>query len=73
MRTLMLVSLLSLTACGAGFSDPPTALCPTLYRYSEAFQLRAAEEIESLGEGSATEVLVTDYGAVRAEIRACRK
>lgn len=77
----MLSSLILLTACATGTSS--SAVQPTLYGYTDAFQKKAAEELESMPPAcrrnvsntsacSAVGTLVQDYGVVRAEIRAIK-
>lgn len=68
MRTLSLVIVPLLTACGTVTSNP---VCPTLYSYSLQQREQAALTLEALDDGHALTTMMTDYGAVRAEIRAC--
>jgi hypothetical protein len=55
------------TGCATATSEPVT---PTLYEYTAEEQAQAADELDTLGPGSMLGRMITDYGAVRAEIRA---
>lgn len=59
-----------LGGCGMGSSDVRPAMCGWLAEYPPAFQARAADELDRLGEGTALGVLIDDYGELRARIRA---
>lgn len=78
---VMLSGMMLLSACETGSSS---AVTPTLYSYTPAFQAQAAEELESLPPACRRNVsdtsscsplatLVQDYGVVRAEMRAIRE
>lgn len=77
----MLSGMMLLSACETGSSS---AVTPTLYSYTPAFQAQAAEELDALPPACLRNVsdtsscsplatLVQDYGIVRAEIRAIRE
>lgn len=70
-RILLLIATAFLTACAQGDFEN-SAGCPTLYPYSDEVQGRAAEELASLPAGSVLGDMISDYGVVRNEIRACR-
>lgn len=78
---VMLSGMMLLTSCETGSSS---AVTPTLYEYTSAFQAQAAEELDALPPACRRNVsdtsscsplatLVQDYGVVRAEIRAIRE
>ncbi|SIT16643.1 hypothetical protein SAMN05421759_12430 [Roseivivax lentus] len=56
----------------AGFEQGGTAACPPVVEYSRAFQVRAAEELELLPNGSAVVEMVGDYAVLRDQVRNCR-
>lgn len=70
----LLLLLLGLpTACTPAPSEtvaPPA--CPTLKVYSSAQQAEAAGELEALPAGAELRPMMDDYGALRAQVRACR-
>jgi len=72
MRSLVLISQMWLTSCGTDASRSVTVVCPMIVEYTPAFQMRAADEVQKLPEGSAVLTLVEDYGQLRDRIRACR-
>lgn len=51
--------------------DGRLATCPPVVKYSRAFLARAAEELELLPDGSATAEMLSDYGVMRDQARAC--
>jgi hypothetical protein len=59
-----------LTSCATG--NYSVVVCPSIVEYTEAFQMRAASEIEMLAEGSAVLVLIQDYSQLRDRVRACK-
>ncbi len=60
--------MMLLTGCAGGISS--NAL-PPLVKYDDEFQAKAAEEIDSLGDGFPhVKILIVDYGKVRDQIRA---
>lgn len=70
-RSLLIVlAMVSLTACATGNSD--TATCAAVVEYDKAMQEAAAAALEALPEGSPLTPLMGDYAALRAELRACR-
>lgn len=69
MPFLVLMPAMWLTSCATVGSE--IVVCPPITEYTEAFQMRAADEIERLADGSAILVLIQDYGQLRDRIRAC--
>lgn len=67
MLMLGLMALLPSACATPGFKP----VCPTLYDYSAETQARAADDYDALPADSPLRRLMDDYGAVRAEIRAC--
>ena len=55
--------------CAPAHSDGRA--CPPVPKYSREFLARAAGEVEKLPAGSAVELMLGDYGVVRAQARAC--
>lgn len=73
--------LIASAALGSGCERVPSNALPKLAEYSDAFQAKAAEEMETdqrrpcdpvqpVGDCSAMKRLVIDYGHTREEIRA---
>ena len=46
--------------------------CPPAAEYSREFQTRAAEELNSLPDGSAIAEMLSDYTVMRDQARVCR-
>jgi hypothetical protein len=67
MRSIALAVTL-LAGCANPVSDP---VCPPLYTYTPEQQTQAADELDRLGAGVVRDVMMPDYGRVRAAIRAC--
>ena len=62
-----------LTGCAtAGFEAGGVAACPPVMEYSAGLQVRAAEKLAMLPEGSAIAVMLSDYAVMREQARACR-
>ncbi len=78
MPCLLLLSAISVTACGAGNSSG--LIAPPVLDYSPEVQAHAADELEALGPAcprdavfggcSAVKRLVLDYGWLREQVRA---
>ncbi|MGM0583731.1 MAG: hypothetical protein ACQEUZ_03665 [Pseudomonadota bacterium] len=47
-------------------------MCPPVVEYDRAFLARAADEVETLPEGSAVVRMLSDYAVMREQARACR-
>ena len=61
-----------LTGCAtADFETRSVAVCPPVVEYSGQFQVRAAEEMERLPDGSAVVEMMADYAVMRDQARAC--
>lgn len=65
MPLLLLIAILSLTACAQAGSEA----IPPVKQYSPELQARAADELEALPKGSVLPVLIADYAVLRAQIR----
>ena len=48
-------------------------MCPPVVEYSREFQVRAAEELARLPEGSAVAEMLADYAVMREQARAARR
>ena len=71
-RAVVLAIAASLLAgCAAARSDG--APCPPVVAYSPEFLARAANELDVLPSGSATEQMLADYQVMRDQTRACRR
>jgi hypothetical protein len=51
---------------------PASSSCPPAVSYDRATLAQVADELERLGEDSATARLIADYGVLREQVRACR-
>jgi len=61
-----------LSGCATVGSDGSgTVACPPVVEYGRQFQVRAAEEVALLPEGSAVAEMLSDYGVMRDQARAC--
>jgi hypothetical protein len=61
-----------LTGCAtAGFETRSVAVCPPVVEYSGEFQVRAAEELARLPDGSAIAEILSDYAVLRDQTRSC--
>lgn len=67
----LLIVMLWLTGCAMGGSDTRSP-CPPVVEYSAADQVRAAEEVGALAEGTVVVAMLSDYAVLRAQARACR-
>lgn len=62
-----------LSGCATVGSNPPIAIvCPPVVQYSREAQARAAEELNSLPDGTAIAEMLADYSVMRDQARACR-
>jgi hypothetical protein len=64
--------MMLLSGCAKETFSPVTLLCPSIVTYSAEFQIKAAEELQTLPPGSAVAELVRDYGQLRDRIRVCQ-
>ncbi len=72
MQKLKALALLTmfLSACETAPSRPA---CPHVKEYSKELQEKAADELDALPDGSiVANVMMPDYGTLRAGARACR-
>jgi hypothetical protein len=61
-----------LSGCATGGSDVGRlSTCPPVVEYGREFQVRAAEELTSLQDGSAIAEMLSDYAVMRDQARAC--
>jgi len=70
LAALMIVMSL-LSACAAVGSERATGMCPPLVVYDAGFQVRAAEDVKALPEGSAIVEMLSGYAIMRARARIC--
>ena len=71
----LLVTVLALDACSTrGSSEPTVNACRLLplATYSQAEQSQVAAEIEAAPASAVWPGWISDYGALRAAVRACR-
>jgi len=67
------IATISLTGCATVSSDGSgPGACPPVVGYSSEFQVRAAEELVRLSDGSAIAEMLSDYAVMREKVRACR-
>lgn len=61
-----------LSGCATVGSDPSKrAVCPPVVEYTRELRERAAEELARLPEGSMIAEMLSDYGVLREQARAC--
>ena len=70
-KTFAAASFSALLA-GCGQTVVVKTVCPPLVQYDAAYQSRLADEVEAMPAGSAAARAITDYGQLRAVLRACR-
>jgi uncharacterized lipoprotein YajG len=72
LRAVVLAIAASLLAgCATAASD--VSPCPPVVAYSPEFLARAANELDVLPSGSATEQMLADYQVMRDQARACER
>ena len=70
---VLVIAAISLTACATVASDTRvTTVCPPVVEYNREFQVRAADELDLLPEGSAIAEMLADYSVMRDQARACQ-
>ena len=69
-KTFAAASFSALLA-GCGQTVAVKTVCPPFVRYDAAFESAAADELAAMPDGSKVVRLVTDYGQLRAVLRAC--
>jgi len=52
-------------------SEPVIGVCPPVVEYDGGFQVRVAEEVRALPDGSAIVKMLSDYAVMREQARAC--
>lgn len=63
-----------LTGCATGGSEAGRlTACPHVVEYSREVQTSAAEELNSLPDGSVIAEMLADYAVMREQARACRR
>jgi hypothetical protein len=63
-----------LTGCVRTVFEPRLEVfCPSIESYSQEFNQKIADEVQSLPAGSATEAALIDYIRLRDRIRACNE
>lgn len=68
----LLVLVLLATLASACAPDPSDIVCPSLPAYTPEVQAEAAKELDALPDGSViANVMMPDYGTMRAGVRAC--
>lgn len=71
-RAVLVIATSLLIGCErAGFDTGGGAVCPPVVQYSREMQVRAAEELAALPDGSAIVVMMADYAVVREQVRGC--
>lgn len=72
-RVALVLATIWLSGCATVSSDGggPGA-CPPVVEYSGEFQARAAEELNSLPDGSAIAEMLSDYAVLRDQTHACK-
>ena len=72
-RAVLAAATLFLTACAKAGSDAPPSACPPVVAYSQAEQMRVAEEVAALREGALIVTWLADYAVLRDQARACAR
>ena len=62
-----------LTGCATAGSDAPPGACPPVVAYSQAEQMRVAEEVAALPEGTMIVGWLADYAVLRDQVRHCKQ
>lgn len=63
-----------LSGCATVGSEPRSGIvCPPVVQYSREAQARAAEELNSLPDGSAIAEMLSDYAVLRDQTRSCSR
>ncbi|TKZ15926.1 hypothetical protein FAP39_16370 [Shimia litoralis] len=72
-RAVLAIAASLLTGCAtAGFDGGGGAVCPPVVEYSREMQVRAAEELARLPDGSAVVEMMADYAVLREQGRGCQ-
>lgn len=67
---LLLIAIPLLVACATAPFDQGDAVSGLVKFYSPEFLAQAADELETLPEGSALAVMIADYAVLREQLRA---
>ena len=70
-RAALAAATIFLTACAGVSSDAPPTACPPVVAYSQAEQMRVAEEVAALPEGALIPDWLADYAVLRDQARVC--
>ena len=70
-RAALAAATIFLTGCATAGSDAPPGACPPVVEYSQAEQMRVAEEVAALPEGALIPGWLADYAVLRDQARAC--
>ena len=70
-RAALGVATSLLSGCAGGSSDATLGTCPPVVAYSQAEQVRVAEELAALPEGAQIVGWLADYAVLRDQVRAC--
>lgn len=63
-----------LIGCATVGSNPPIGIvCPPVVQYGREAQARAAEELNSLPDGSVIAEMLSDYAVLRDQTRSCSR
>ena len=63
-----------LSGCATVGSNPPIGIvCPPVAQHSREAQVRAAEELNSLPDGSVIAEMLSDYAVLRDQTRSCSR
>ncbi|MBE0454120.1 MAG: hypothetical protein IBX58_10605 [Roseovarius sp.] len=62
-----------LTGCATAGFDAPHGACPPVAAYSQAEQMRVAEDVAALPEGALIPDWLADYAVLREQARACAR
>lgn len=71
MRVLLIILALALAGCAHADRSVPVVVCAKVKVYTPEEQKAAAEALRALPEGNPLARFMTDYGQLRAELRAC--
>ena len=70
-QTALVAAMIFLSACEGVGSDTPPSACPPVVAYSQAEQVRVAEEVAALPEGALIGEWLADYAVLRDQVRMC--
>lgn len=70
---LPLLAVMLLVGCETVSSRPTLTVCLPVQEYSAEFQAQAADELMALPPESHLAQMITDYGRMRDQARACQE